>query len=312
MSMNEFLAQFYGNAPEMDIEKTAAEQQEEETQIELFAKLAHDNGIDLEKLSEEQVQELYDATFKEASDDKDADDKGGDKDKEEKKEKAEHEFEEKKAAAEKVAEADFLGRVMAHSYVNEMRKIAEEAEVKEAAGTVAMTGRPRADALKVRGLGDKARAALHAVKGMAAKAEDKGGRAAEYVARIGADKEGPLTRGRAAVARHGHHAAAGAAAAGAAGGGGYAAYKHHKKEKEASALDQLALNAAVDMLVDFNKEGSQGVFDLEEAAERLDAVATLGLGESVKVASAANAEQAVHVRALEFLEAAGYPVTWAE
>ena len=67
MSMNEFLAQYYGNtAPEAEYEKTASEE-EQEAQIELFAKLAHDNGIDLEKLSEEQVQELFEATFKEAA-----------------------------------------------------------------------------------------------------------------------------------------------------------------------------------------------------------------------------------------------------
>jgi hypothetical protein len=36
------------------------------------------------------------------------------------------------------------------------------------------------------------------------------------------------------------------------------------------------------------------------------------LGDSVKVASAPNVETAAYIRGLELLEAAGYPVTWAE
>jgi len=314
MSMNEFLAQYYGNsAPEAEYEKTASEE-EQEAQIELFAKLAHDNGIDLEKLSEEQVQELYEATFKEASDDKDEDDKPGKKEKEdkdeddEKKAEAEAEFAEKKAGQEKIAEADFLGRVMAHSYVNEMRKIAEstegsdkEAGVRESAGKAYSSAKEH---------GGKA---LDFLKDKANKADEAGGRVAARVARVGmGDKSSPLGKVRNAVATHGHRAAAGVAAAGAAGGGVYAATR---KKKEASALDELAIERACGMIDEYNKTAEyngQGQFDEETAADRISAVSTLGLGESTKVASAANADQAVEVRALEYLEAAGYPVTWAE
>ena len=57
MSMNELLASHYGTNG-----GGSSELLEKEAQTELFAKLAADNGIDLNTLSDEQVQGLWDAT----------------------------------------------------------------------------------------------------------------------------------------------------------------------------------------------------------------------------------------------------------
>jgi hypothetical protein len=77
-------------------------------------------------------------------------------------------------------------------------------------------------------------------------------------------------------------------------------------KKKASALDELAVTAALE------KAAAAG-FDMEEATDRIAAVATLGLADSEKVASApaGDLDAAVDIRSLEYLEAAGYPVEWA-
>jgi hypothetical protein len=312
--MNEFLAQYFGtNGATETVEST--ESAEKTAQVELFAKLAEENGIDLDQLTDEQVSDLWQATFAEktASDDSDEDDKKGDKeegdkkappfakkdDGDEKKAAAEAEFSEKKAAAEKFAEAEFLGRAMAHAYVNELEKIAaaartETEEVKEAAGTKSMA---MLAAL------EKGRGAAKSVGDAAKKVNEKTKEPFQRLARIG---EGGKTvpRGvnkvRDAVADHGNKAVAGAAAA-----GGVAAAS--KKKKEASALNELARESAL------AKIAESGEFDGEIAADRIDAVLTLTGGDlqGTKVASAENVDQAVEIRSLELLEAAGYPVNWA-
>ena len=48
----------------------------------------------------------------------------------------------------------------------------------------------------------------------------------------------------------------------------------------------------------------------ELATARISAVHTLGLTESSKLASATSFEQALNLRALEYCEAAGFPVDW--
>lgn len=111
MSMNELLARHYGT------DKLAAaapppveESQEKLAQYEVFVKLAEDNHLDLTKLSDEQVATLFHETFKtaEATESTAAEGTGG-------------------ISEEKLAEADFLGRQMAHAYVAEMQNIAKTA-----------------------------------------------------------------------------------------------------------------------------------------------------------------------------------------
>lgn len=104
--MDEWLSQVYGTGQSSDIEKTA--------QHMMLSKLAEEEGIDLSGLSDDELDALAQAVV---SDDgaagqdhiEAAGGGGGD--------------EELQA---KFAEADFLGRVMAHAYTQELQKIAQE------------------------------------------------------------------------------------------------------------------------------------------------------------------------------------------
>ena len=138
MSMDSFLAEFYGtnktaSAPQEDLEKQAT--------VDLFIKLAAEQNIDLKAMPDAQVQQLYNsfvekvaaapapAATKTAGEDEK-------KEHEKKLEEAKKEHEEKHAMAKKAEEADAMGRIMAHAYVQELRKIAAQAApAAPAAGT---------------------------------------------------------------------------------------------------------------------------------------------------------------------------------
>jgi len=259
------LAKLYGTAPTEDQEKVA--------QLELFAKLAADQGIDLNEMSSDQIQYLYDSTFNKVAEDEKEDDEEKD---EEKEKKAYDEFAAQKEWQDKVAEADTLGRYMAHAYVQELDNIKEASRV-----------------------------------GKAFKAVDKhiqgvGKRVAEIGTRTSKGTAGNLHPGT-SRALGGAAYAGGAAGAAGAGYGATKAVKHFTKKKEeskeASALDELAAETAV-------KIAAEAGYDADEAANRLTAVLTLGPAESQKLASAQDFDQAQHLRALELLEAAGYPINW--
>jgi hypothetical protein len=286
------LARIYGTPGQKVASAVQEEQLEKQAQAELFAKLAGDNGIDLSQLSDEQIGGLWAETFgqKLAADDED-------KSKEESKEEAKKDDEEKKAAAaaelsaiqeeqQKLAFADQAGRVMAHAMVQELNSI-NESIAKEA-------GRGEQAAQAAKNLGQFAKFKGKQV-GEAVKAKgEQGVQAAKNIGQYGAH-----------VAKEHPKAMAGlAAGAGVAAGAG-ATHAMHKK-KESSALDELAVMAALE------KAAAAG-FDIEEATDRIAAVATLGLGESEKIASApaGDLNAAVDIRSLEYLEAAGYPVEWA-
>jgi hypothetical protein len=142
MSMNPFLARMYGTpgAPtDEDLEKVAAAQ--------LFAKLAKDNNINLDDLTNDQIAGLWDEVMpKEAGElppalaAAAAAKKGEGKEEEKKEEKkdekeeekesqakeaAVQEFMQKKAHVDQMAYMDYCGRVMAHSYVDELTKIGQ-------------------------------------------------------------------------------------------------------------------------------------------------------------------------------------------
>lgn len=115
MAMNAFLDEVYGtSAGSEDLEKVA--------QANMLAKLAEEEGIDLSGLNEEQLgalaeQVISDQTAEPAA----AADAGA-------------EDEAEKVAQAKFAEADFLGRTMAHAFAQEMAEInktAMEHEKKE-------------------------------------------------------------------------------------------------------------------------------------------------------------------------------------
>lgn len=245
--MDQFLAKYYGTGteptpPAGEVEKVAS--------VEVFAKMAADANVDLTKLSKAQVIDLWNQTFPEAQIKKEAEAApaapaappapDAEKVAADMKAAAEKELQEKQAAAEKFAEADFLGRVMAHAYVNELKKIAGEM--------------PPQFAKK-----DEKEHQAH--EKAETKAEEK--------------KEEKVEK---------------------------------KEEKKASALDELAYQDAL-------KKVAEAGLDPEVAAQRLQAVYVLTGGElpnGTKVAAAnGNVETAVQIRALELLEAAGYPINWA-
>lgn len=110
--MDEWLAKVYGTGGQSeDIEKTA--------QVEMLQKLAEQEGIDLDGLSAEQLESLSDEVFAEGEE---SGEEGGEEAGEEEGMEASGGDEEQ--LQEKFAEADFLGRVMAHSYAQELQKIA--------------------------------------------------------------------------------------------------------------------------------------------------------------------------------------------
>jgi hypothetical protein len=288
--MNEFLAQYYGtNGASPEVEKTASEaEMGEQEKIAMFAKLAKDNEIDISSMSDEKIEQLFRATF--AADEKTAgelppqfqkkdegekkDDKKDEKSEEEKKAAAEAAVEQEKKAEEarlekQAQEADFMGRVMAHAYVNEMRKIAASAETAQGVKDVA-TSEPEKTASLREKLLKIANADCPPEKKDDGKKDEK---------KDGDDKGKSLPP--------------------------------WLKDKEASAsLEDAAAQQALSIVQEYNKTAGENAFDVKVAAERINAVHTLGLTESAKVASAENVETAVGIRALEYLEAAGYPVQW--
>jgi hypothetical protein len=252
--MDAKLAEIYGtNTPEEgDVEKLAA--------AELAEKLAGDESMDLSELEPEQIEALAAQVL--------AGEDGQSEDEEEEEKTAGDE------SSEKVAEADYLGRVMAHAYVQELRGIDKEAGVKDMAGKVGKF------------VADKARAAGGGVKKGATWAKDKtvaGAKKGYAGAKAGA-KASKEHVGR----NKGKYGLGAGAAAGAAGG--YAAGKK-KKASGASALDTLAEQRALEILresgIDVDAEG-----EVKEA--------------SISEEQAAVLQQAVEARAVEMLEANGY------
>jgi hypothetical protein len=287
--MNDYLAQFYGTAKVAAAPVVSDDELQKQASVDMFLKVAAAENIDLHSLPDEQVQYLYGEFVKAASEEPP----------EEKKEKEKKEEEEKKHAAaaaehatklattEKLAEADYLGRVIAHSFVQELGNISKEAASKEAAG-----------------MPEALRKGIEAAKGHAGKAigaaKEHGAAAKEH-----ADKAFEAAKGHMgkAVAEVKKHPGASHAAAGAAGAAAGAAAMHYGK-KHGSAFEQVAGETAVGFA------GSQG-WDTEEAGRKVAAVLELGLlGESEKVASEADYQTSIGIRALEILEVAGYPVTW--
>jgi hypothetical protein len=255
MAMDEFLAQYYGTDASIKTAAAANEDTEKQASVELFMKLATEQNIDLGSMKPEKVNELYAAWLDKsaapvAAVTKTAAEEEADE-KKKKLEEAKKEHEEKKAQSEKVAEADFLGRVMAHAYCQEMRKIASDA-----APAVTKTAEEEEKEKKEKEEKDK---------------KDKGG-----------DKEDKD------------------------GGKGHMPPAFMANLKHGSAIDQLGAERSYFL-------AKEAGIDPEEAFRKVAGVLALGLiKDSEKVASAPNVDAAVHLRALELLEKAGYAVTWQD
>jgi hypothetical protein len=118
MTMDEWLANVYGTggAPEqVDLEKMA--------QLAILEKLANEEGYDLSGLTEEQAIALANEVMAAGSQDGETQQEP---EQQEQQDPEQVEMELAKEAQAKFEEADFLGRVMAHAYTQELEKIAQE------------------------------------------------------------------------------------------------------------------------------------------------------------------------------------------
>lgn len=278
--MDEQLAAIYGTGmvDEPDIEKTAA--------AELLVKLAEEEGVDLDDFSDDEVQEMIQGLYEDGAEGGEVDDG------------VEHTAE----AQEKFAEADFLGRVMAHSMVQELDNIEKEAGLSqsvkrglrragEATGVSAMLAGHRSAGRAGRQI-SKAKEMARAAKSRGS--EKVGPAASEKVKALMRRQEKAKALRAAGAKRFGKRVGGGAAAAGGVAGLGYAA----GKGKEASAFEALAQERAYEMAKQAGYIDDDGTFriDLDVSTER------------EKMAFDAELER----RALEICEAEGLPVEWSE
>lgn len=284
MSMHRIFAEYYntlGNADSTDKTASAAPTQEDlvkQAQYELFAKAASANNIDLSKLSDAQCDELFERTM----------------------------------AVEKTAgemPPQFMANMKGKKDGDKDGDKDEESKKKEMAEKE--HAEKKAAAVMFQQADSFGRQAAHAyvdeLKKVAAAVEQQAKEAAPALPAKGETYKRVGERLRDAVSAHGGHAAAAAGGAAAGGAAGYAA----GKSKKASAIDELAANRALAIVDEFNKQAGANGFDLTEASERIAAVVfTLGLADSTKIAAAADVNAAIEIRALEALEAAGYPVQW--
>lgn len=315
--MNLNLASMYGTP---GVDAAAAEEQEKVAQTELFCKLAAENGIDLNQYNDEQIQELWNATFSKTAEEEEKKEekkappfaKKDDSDEDEEKKAAAYaEFEATKVAQAKLAEADYLGRVMAHAYVQELGQIGESMEkdagrasdlalkgavgvekLEGAAGRALAKGKAGLEKLKMRAGVTKERAE----KAVGSHLERVGKKTLNIAAKGGAGAADPKTLRRVGAGVYG------VGTAGTAGAG-YAAHK--AMDKKGSALDEQAAGLALE-------KAAEAGWDADEAADRLNALLTLGVGESEKLAAAETFDDALELRSLELLETAGYPINWSE
>lgn len=262
-NMSDTLFEVYGTAKVAHTD----EDQEKLAASEVFVGLLKESGINPEHLTDDQIKALWGEYQKTAGEvppqfmkGKGKKEESEEKEKkDEKKEAAAREWQEKRAAAEKVAEADALGRIMAHAFVDETKKIASSQKAAEFPPFMKK---------------DKGEEKPEHEKGEGeSKAEEK------------KEEEKKESQDRAAALL--------AKLAGQAGG------------STTPNLDEQAAQHAIEMLK------SAGV-DEKLASARINAVHTLGLQESTKVASAQSTEQALTLRALEYCESAGFPVDWSK
>lgn len=154
--------------------------------------------------------------------------------------------EQQKEAQAKLDEADYLGRVMAHSYTQELRGIAKEAGVRDSAKAAFHAGK------------GKVMGAIHAAKGKATHFAAKG-------KEVGA-------KGKEHVMKHkGKYGLGAGAAVGAAG-----ATAAHKMTKKSSALETLVEARAMEILAANGFEVEAPAQEKVSAANHDEALDVLG------------------------------------
>lgn len=270
--MNEFLAELYGTretigaSDSSDVEKLA--------EAQILDSVLQSEGINVDDLDDGTILKLAYEIF---GDDSQLVKMAAEGEEEEKKEdEGEEEEEEEESAEEKTAEADLLGRIMAHSMVQElgnieMQKMARvvnpDTGVKAVKAAISGAGKGMSGGKSMGGLEGKVRELLWKAKApgrtysFARKAKFEGGKS---------ERMGRLRAGLAAARSHKPHTAVAAGGLGLAGGG--AAYGAHKlkggKKKEGSALNKLAEQRALEILAENGYEFDDGQDKLASAVEQ--------------------------------------------
>lgn len=266
------LFDFYGTAraeePQAQDEDTV-----KAAQFEFLVERVKQAGHDVDSVTPEQWEALYNETF---SAEQQA---APEPEKTASEQQAEEEFVRAKLAQEAFADADARGRIQAHAFMDELNKIAGKNSV-----------------------GGKGRnpVRLHLPEPFRA----AGAAAKRHAGSAATSAKGAVGKAIAAVKAHKKPAAGVAAGLAALGvGGGLAA--HHYAKKEASAIDFEAAKLASVMVE------QSGIENAETAADRFDALFEQGIPDSgTKVAQANDFDTALQIRALELAEMVGYPVTW--
>ena len=272
--MDPTLAEIYGTneMDEADVEKLAA--------AEAAQELADDDEIDPSEMTDEDVEAVAAEVLAAGSEE-------------------EEEEEETTEGNEKLAEADYMGRVMAHAYVQELRGIEKDAYSQNPApgkkGEKEMKrGGRMAKAVEkdIAGAGKSAKKGLHnriiAPIKRGVNAALRGSRHAQHAVRN--SHEAMLLGHRAGQAKDflAHHASKHKGALGLAGAGlvageiGRRTHKHFSKE--ASAVDTLAIARAQEILAENGIEPEQ-----QEQGTKYDVLSSV-----------------VEQRAMEMLAEAGY------
>ena len=265
--MNEFLAELYGTREMVGAEDSSDVEKLAEAQI--LDDVLQSEGINVDDLDNDTILKLAHEIF------------GGDselvksamkeEDESEEEEASEDEAEEEESSEEKTAEADMLGRIMAHSMVQELGNIEQEKEasVGQAVknwGQLAAHGAKSggsAVAGKAKSLKNLAKGKAKAMKGTF-KDSKEGLIPGTLRKSIGGGKGNLKSLGDVAK---GHKKTVGAAAAlGTAGaaGGTYAA----TKKKKAPAIDKLAEGRALEILAENGITPDDGQDKLASAIEQ--------------------------------------------
>lgn len=242
--MNQFLAELYGTADE--IGSTAGNDVEKLAEAQILDEFFTNEGIDVDKLDGGTIVKVAHELFGDDS----AIVKQAEGEGDEPPAKKKDEDEDEEDMEEKSAQADYLGRVMAHAFNQEDRMIKEGAGGKAGVGAKALKYLRGAK----KGVGREMKGMKHTydVQRGAGPGMGKG----RLKALVETAKKHP--KGAAGAA------AAGAAGLGAAGGGAYAL----GKKKSASALDALAESRAVEMLNEAGIGADNSETKLAEAVEQ--------------------------------------------
>jgi hypothetical protein len=257
--MNEFLAELYntretiGASKGDDVEKLA--------EAQALDQFLQGEGVDIDRLDGDTILKVAHQLFgDESALLKAAAEEGESEEGEHEEHETPEEEEVEEEAKKKVAEADYLGRLMAHAFVQEQSELAKEAGIKETAGK-AWAGL-KAHAGKASDKGSKAWASTKAHAGKAyagTKDAYKAKNIREAVSELrsmpkGAPKKEAIRKLLKGMGQTG--AAYGIPAAGVAYGA-TKAFGGKSKEKRSSAIDALAEQRAVEIYQLLQNENSE-------------------------------------------------------